>query len=358
MSLLPSIFLTDSSGRDWFLSTNNNATPIQVPVLSQPSAVPFLYLNSVTDGTSFQISIVGNPAPIGKATGDIQTMQVATNPSYPTQLLVTAPNGTIYAIQVATVIPPTVGVLAQGTIQVALPNDLSSVNCNTPISTLAQNVLERLEDPTGIFWSENFEIYSGLVEAMNDLLLLVGRPTQMVGMQFNLIPNTPWQTLPRGIFLISNIWGPQSQLRKYTLFSYDYEQPGPIGSGWENDTASSGPTSWAPVGFNQFIVHPATSVPQTVLLDGIAYPVAENFFPYNGNELVPFQHEWFILLEEYCAVYARLKEGSAEHQESLVMYQDYLRGAKRMTEIQDRRDPLIFSSALGAPAGVNSIKRR
>jgi hypothetical protein len=359
MPLIPPIILVDYSGQQWLLVVSNAAVLGAVPVIGIQSAVPFAYVNSVSDGSTWQISIVGNPPPPGSGLswGQFQATNV-TQSNHPTQLLLTAPNGTVYGLQVATVAPPTLGSTANGIIQIALPSDVTALNCNTPISTLATNVLERLEDPTGIFWSTQFEVYSGLVEAVNDLLLLVGRPTQTVNMQFNLQPNSVWQQMPKGLFAISDIWGPQNRIRKYTLFDYDYTQSGPYGSDWENDISDAGPTSWAPVGLNMFIVHPAPSAPQTVLLDGIAYPVAETNYPYTGAELVPFHHEAFQWLEMYAAHILRLKEGTSEFQESLSLYKGYLDGAKRLTEIEDRRDSMIFSTSFGAPAGVHSHVRR
>jgi len=363
MPSVPYIFLTDSpSHQQWFVSCDNNAVLQTVPVSGQ-NAVPYINLNSVTDGTSWQLTVIANPPPTGLNWGQLQTTSIPQG-SYPTQALVTAPNGTAYAVQVATVGPPTLGSTANGILQTALPVDTSLLTCTTPISTLAANVLARLEEnytsgvDTGpVFWNKNFEVYTAVVEAMNDLLLLVGRPTQTVGLQFNLTPNSVWQYLPKGLFLISDVWGPQSRLRKGTLFDLDYNQSS-WGSDWENDTSPSGPTLWCPCGFNIFIVHPAPTAPQTVLLDGIAYPVAETAFPYSGSETVPFHHEAFGWIEQYAAHYARIKEGSQEFQESLILYQNYLQGAKRMTEIEDRRDPLVFSPSFGAPAGVQSHVKR
>jgi len=355
MPLVPSIVLVDSSGQQWLLAVSNAAVAGAIPVSGQ-SAIPFAYVNSVSDNTTWQISIVGNPPPPGLSWGQFQATNVLQG-NHPTQLLLTAPNGTVYGLQVATVGPPTLGSTANGIIETALPSDITALNCNTPISTLSTNVLERLEDPTGIFWSTQFEIYSGLVEAMNDLMLLVGRPTQTVNMQFNLQPNSVWQQMPKGLFAISDIWGPQSRLRKGTLFDLDYSQSSWT-SDWENDVSDSGPTMWAPVGLNMFVVHPAPSVFQTVLLDGIAYPVAETNYPYTGAELVPFHHEFHVALEEYSAHYAAIKESSAEFQESLALYKGYLGMAKRLTEIEDRRDSLVFSNSFGAPAGTHSHVRR
>ena len=350
MSQLPPIYLADSSGQQWNWCLDNNAIPRIVPVSGQP-AIPFLYLNSVSDNTSWQIEVL-----VGG--GDLQTTNVPQG-DYPKQALTTAPNGVVYAFQVATVGPPILGSTINGVLQVALPSDTSSLTCTTPISTLATNVLSRLEElPPGIFWNEQFETYTAIVEGLNDLLMLIGRPTQTVSTPFNLVPNSVWQRVPRGVYLISDIQGPQAPLRKFTLYSYDYEQPGNIGSDWENDSDPRGPTSWAPVGMNMFVVHPAPTSPMTVLISGIAYPVAETGFPYTGAELVPFHHEFHVLLEMYAAHVSRLKEGSVDFQESLALYQGYLTGAKRMSELEDRRDPLIFSPSFGAQSGVNSLQKR
>jgi hypothetical protein len=359
MAQIPPIYLVDSSGQQWLVTVTLTAQLQAVPVFGQ-NAVPKVYLNSVTDNSSWQVTVVGNPPPAGLSWGDLQPTSIAQG-DYPTQLLLTAPTGVVYGMQVATVGPPILGSVANGILQTALP--LASITsaelaCNTPISTLATNVLSRVEDPTGIFWSQQFEVYTALVEAMNDMLLLVGRPTQTVSVPFFLVPNTVWQTVPKGVFLISDIQGPQAPLRKFTLFSYDYEQPGSVSSDWENDVSVAGPKSWAPVGMTRFIVHPACAQPQTVLLSGLAYPVAETNFPYTGAETVPFHHEFFSALEEYAAVYARLKESGAELQEALPMYQNYLTMAKRLTEIEDRRDPLVFSPVFGAKAGTNPIVHR
>jgi hypothetical protein len=351
MSLIPVTYLVDPSGQQWAVGCTNQAVLTTTPVFGQ-FAVPYVYLNDVSAGASWQLAV---------ATGGILTTTNTVQGDYPTQLLVTAPNGVVYGIQIATVGPPALGSVANGILQTALPVDTSSYTCTTPISDLASNVLERLEEnyPGGpVFWNESFEVYTAIVEAENDLLLLVGRPTQTVSMPFNLTPNSVWQTVPKGVFLISDIQGPQAPLHKYTLSSYDYEQPGSIGSDWENDTSPSGPTSWAPVGMTMFVVHPACTSPQTVLISGLAYPVAETNFPYSGSETVPFHDEADVWLEMYAAHILRLKESGPEFQESLVLYQGYLQGAKRLTELENRKDPLIFAPPYGAPVGVNSHTRR
>jgi hypothetical protein len=190
---------------------------------------------------------------------------------------------------------------------------------------------------------------------MNELMLLVGRPTLTVQSPLNLQPNSVWQPMPMGLLAITDIYGSQSLLRKVTLFSLDYEQFG-SGSDWENDTAYS-PVRWAPIGFNMFVVHPAAAYATQVSVNAVQYPVAEPW-PYTGNEIVPFEHHFFEALEMYAAVYARLKEGTSELSAALPMLAEFYQIAKRMTEIQDRRDPLIFSRDFGVMAGTNQIQRR
>ena len=81
----------------------------------------------------------------------------------------------------------------------------------TPISTLADNVQSRLEElpvgGVGQWWSRQFEIYTGLIEACNDLMLLIGRPTQIVNFPFTLTQNSVWQVVPKGWLLITDIQG-------------------------------------------------------------------------------------------------------------------------------------------------------
>jgi hypothetical protein len=228
--------------------------------------------------------------------------------------------------------------------------------CNTTISVLAQNTLERLEDPTGIFWTTNLEVYSAIVEALNDLTLLVGRPVMGVQVPFDLQPNSVWQYLPKGFLCLTDIYGPQSLLRKQTLFDYDYVQFN-SGSGWENGNSNSGPSTWAPLGTTMFIVHPATATPQQVLLNAVVYPVSEPW-PYLGTEIIPFHHEFFAAIESYAAHVLRFKESGVDFQASMALYGDYLAQAERMSEIETRKDPVLWSRSFGTMFGPNQIPKR
>src|SRR6185437_9769469 len=84
------------------------------------------------------------------------------------------------------------------------------------ISTLATYVQNRLEETpgSGAWWSLLFEINSAIAEAQNDLLLLVGRPTQIVNLPFTLTANTCFQSIPKGVWAITDIQGAGSPLYK------------------------------------------------------------------------------------------------------------------------------------------------
>lgn len=228
----------------------------------------------------------------------------------------------------------------------------------TAISTLADNVQSRVEEvsgSSGAWWSRQFECYTALVEAMNDLMLLIGRPTQIISTEFTLTPNTVWQTVPKGYFAITDIQGATGDLYKINLYDLDYLQTA-WGANWTQDVASVA-HEWAPIGLNMFAVHPACSTAQNVYLTAIQYPTTDTW-PYTGNETVPFHEEFLVALEEYAASYLRVKELGNELQEGLRLFQSYLNFAKRLTQLEDRRDPLIFTTSFGAGQAVNPTTMR
>lgn len=229
----------------------------------------------------------------------------------------------------------------------------------TEISVLGANVQSRLEEyplgAPGVWWSLQYEIYSALEEACNDLMLLVGRPTQEVLTNFDLVPNSVWQTIPKGLLLITDIQAANGPLYKVNLWDMDYLQTS-WGSDWQEDVDAV-PRRWFPIGFNMFGIHPAVSLPQTVQITAIQYPTSD-VWPYDGTETVPFETNYFELLEEYAAHYCRIKEMGGEFEQGMKLFNSYLQGAQRMTAIQDRRDPLIFSSGYGATGRTNPTTMR
>jgi hypothetical protein len=228
----------------------------------------------------------------------------------------------------------------------------------TTIATLANNVQSRLEEvpgSSGAWWSARFEIYSSLIEAQNDLLLLVGRPTQIVNIPFNLVPNSVWQTVPKGILAITDIQGFSSPLYKINLINLDYLQVN-WGSDWTQDVDNAC-YRWCPIGFNMFAIHPAVAEPQSVNITAIQYPTSD-VWPYTGSESVVFEDNFFQLIEEYAAFYCRIKELGGEFAEGMKLFEQYLQGAKRMSAIQDLRDPLLFSGGYGGIQSVNPTTKR
>ncbi len=196
---------------------------------------------------------------------------------------------------------------------------------------------------------------TGISEAMNDLLLLVGRPGQVVNFPFTLTPSTPWQTVPKGMFVLTDIVGAGSPLYRVSLYDLDFLLAS-WGPDWQQDV---GPVAlrWAPIGFNQFVVNPTPQYPQTVNIYAISYPV-QQVWPYDGTSTVPFENNFFQLIEEYAAHYCRIKELGAEHAEGMKLFAQYMAGAKRMSQIQDDRDPLIFTSNFGAANNINPTSKR
>jgi len=227
----------------------------------------------------------------------------------------------------------------------------------TPISVLAPYVLNRLEEDTEtpVFWSLEYEINTLLIEAISDLLLLVGRPTQIVNVPFTLQPNTPWQVIPDSLFCVTDVQGSSSQVWKVSLFDMDFLQSS-WSSGWQNDVGTN-VNQWFALGFGMFGIHPSVSVPTTVTLTGIA-PATTDAFPYDGSQTVPFHSEFYQALEKYAAGMARMKEGGNEFELGVRLYKDYLQDAQRLTQIEDRRDPYIFTESVGANASVKRTTQR
>jgi hypothetical protein len=213
--------------------------------------------------------------------------------------------------------------------------------------------LEELPDNRG-FWDQETELFSGLMEAQCDLMLLVSRPDQTVSQVFTIQPNTWHQQVPKGIFALTNVQGPDSEVWKVTLEDMDYGLVS--GPDWEEDIADT-IQKWFPIGLGQFGVWPAVAQEQNVLITGITSPII-GIWPYDGTQPVVFQDEEFVLLEKYAASYARLKEAGLEFEEGTKLYQEYLKGAARLTQLEDRRDPFLFQGATGATTVVNPTKTR
>jgi hypothetical protein len=246
--------------------------------------------------------------------------------------------------------------VSNGVLKTSPAGTFCTFDAGNTIAALSTPVANRLEETPGatVFWDLTTEIYTAIVEAMNDLTILVGRPN-LTTIPFSLVPNTVWQILPKGTLLVTDIQGPNSKLWRVSLNEMDYVQNS-WASEWENDTAAV-PSRWFPVGFTLFGVHPAPTVPIQVQLTIIPYPTTDAW-PYTGTETVQFHSEFFDALEMYAAHYLRIKETGPEFQESIALYKAYLGLAERLTQIESKKDPLIFSRGVGGLVGVNPIRKR
>ena len=212
------------------------------------------------------------------------------------------------------------------------------------VAAMGTNVLERLQDPTGRFWNTQLEAYAGLEEAINDMMLLIGRPTIQYQTPVTLAANTCWQAMPANMLAITNIRSNISTLHKTTLFGMDYVQAS-WGPDWTADRATA-PQRWFPLGLTYFGVHPAPLAPVTVVVTGVSNPFT-TAWPPTGAELSPFNDEFNQALELYATAYCRIKEVGDDALEGDQLVAQYMKLAQRMTAIQDRNDSLIFSQSYG-----------
>jgi hypothetical protein len=214
----------------------------------------------------------------------------------------------------------------------------------------ADIALQRVEDPApGVFWSEQFEAFTAINEALCEATLLVARPVQIINQLYSLTPNTPWQTMPSGFLCITDIQGPSSLTWKWTLRDMDYVQSS-WGPDWENDVSSTQTfRAWFPLGFTMFGIWPSVPYTTNVTITGIQSPI-QSIWPFSGSQTVPLHDEFLQAIEKYAAHYLRIKESGAELQTSMALYQGFMEDMKRMTAIEDRRDPYIFTRGVGAAA--------
>lgn len=228
----------------------------------------------------------------------------------------------------------------------------------TTIANLASQVYQRLEeDPANpIFWTQ-YEVYTALVEAMNEAALLTGVVQTVQPTALTLPINTTYITMPKGAIALLRMTGP-FPIQKTEVFALDQMIPG-----WETvgGTTANPPVQqilyWFPVGLTKFGIYPQLSVPQNVLITFLAYPVAETR-PYSGAETVPFQQEFQDALQQYAGHILRTKEAGQEFEESQTIYQQFLDTMRSLNIFQARHDSLVFTQKVGAPVRVVSVEVR
>lgn len=225
------------------------------------------------------------------------------------------------------------------------------------INDLLPGIADRLQDPNFTFWDASMQARPALAEAINDLMLLVGRPTIQYNTLIRIQPNTVWQPMPANLICITNMRTDQFSLHKTSLRTMDYPPGGNWSSDWQSDVSVAGPKRWGPLGLTRFFVHPAPTVEMQVTIAGVAAPITTSW-PPSGTESSPFQSEFNVALQLYAAAYLRIKELGDDAYEGQQLYQEYLEMAARWTSISDRRDPILFSRSFGVPTGISSVTNR
>lgn len=223
------------------------------------------------------------------------------------------------------------------------------------IAQMAPPVSERLQDDTNIFWNLDFEVYAGLAEAISELMLIIGRPTVVFNQPINPVVNTCFQPMIPGLLCITDIRSTSSRLNKTTMRSLDVLCASWTSS-WQSDRGPQ-PQRWAPCGLSKFILHPAPIQPIVLNVTGIQYPVLTPW-PPSGAETSPFHKEINQALEMYAASYCRVKEIGQDFQEGLVLYNQFLEIAQRLSVIESRRDDLVWTRSLGGPTAPSQVSKR
>lgn len=228
----------------------------------------------------------------------------------------------------------------------------------TTIANLAVQVYQRLEENPAapVYWTQ-YEVYTALVEAMNEAALLTGVVQTVQSTTIDLPTDTNFVPMPTGAIALLRVVAAQA-VQKTELFVLDQLIPS-----WETQGgAGANPAVqkiqyWFPLGLDQFGIYPKLTADQQVKVTYLSYPVAETR-PYTGAETVPFQVEFQDALQQYAAHILRMKEATAEFDESQAIYQQFLDTMRSLSVFQARHDSLVFSRSIGAPVRVVPVEVR
>jgi hypothetical protein len=223
------------------------------------------------------------------------------------------------------------------------------------IAELAPDVSARLQDPRNVFWNEQYEVFAAIAEAISELLLIIGRPTIIFNQPLTPAVNTCFNPMPAGLLCITNIRTPVSTLGKTSLRNLDY-LCGSWSPSWQSERGAT-PKRWAPLGLNYFVLHPAPVQPIAINLTGISYPITTTW-PPNGTELSVFQKEFDQALQLYAAAYCRQKEIGNDAAEGRALYQQFLEIGQRLSQIEDRKDSIVWTRGFGAATAPSQVAHR
>jgi len=230
------------------------------------------------------------------------------------------------------------------------------------IDDISAGVLRRLEEDTAspVFWNLPLEIRPIVLEALCEATLITGQPqVKLLSAPYTLTPSQTIQPAPAVIFsnhsvlAIIRIDINNQPLHKVSVFDLDMAN-----KDWQNDLPAAAPNEWFPFGLGgQFGIHPQVSAPLGVTITAITNPTITSP-PYTGGESINFQSEFNLGLECYGAHAARIKEGGAEAEQAMQLYETFLSVMTELSMFAIRRDSLRFSRALGVASELNEVAKK
>lgn len=223
------------------------------------------------------------------------------------------------------------------------------------ISDIEGSVLDGLEESriAPKFWDLQNEIRPLIFEGLCEATLITGEPEfrYPANQPFALTVGNTLFSLPSGLLAVSRIENAATGLpiRKVSVFDLDMDK-----KTWQNDQPAAVPTEWFPFGMKQFGIHPQVNAPLNVIISGIQFPIVTDP-PFTGNESFPFQSEFEDGIEYYAEHAARLKEGGAEWDAAMPLYESFLSLMEEFSKFGLRKGSLRFSRVLGSPAVFNDV---
>ena len=168
-------------------------------------------------------------------------------------------------------------------------------------------------------------------------------------------PDTPgtvagqvYYNTPAGLSYILRVEVNEVPLASTNLYDLDYGQPT-----WESEvcTSTTSPQAWAPVGFNQFAIWPASFAgAESLVVEGVQpAPVLASLAP---TDFVNLGQDELETILDYAQHIAQFKEGGQEFEASQIYLKEFLQ------EAGERNGVLKQSSKFRNWMGLTDRKRR
>lgn len=221
------------------------------------------------------------------------------------------------------------------------------------VDDITAGVLTRLEETNPpVFWSLD-ELRLMVVEGMCEATVLTGIPQfRQVSTPVTLTANTTFFSNPANAFALLRMEIAGQPVRKCSIWDMDMDH-----QNWQNDVKQATPNEWMPTGLSGFAIHPQLTAPVQAIMTVVQNPVT-TAPPYTGNEVLPYQSEFNIGFEMYAAHVARLKEGGAEFDSGMFLYEGFLSVMAELSLFGLRVDSLRFSKTVGTQSRVDPVEKK